>query len=69
MSNVQIHENLEFPLFADHIRVLIESVDSKLAGVGNPLVEQLGKHLRWPRADPSRLAQATGTGQLICRGP
>jgi hypothetical protein len=27
------------------------SYDSKLADVGNPLVWQLGRYLRWPMAD------------------
>jgi hypothetical protein len=63
MSSVQIHEDLGVPLFADHIRVLTESFDSRLAGVGNPLTQLLGRYLRRPRANTSRLAQATGTGQ------
>jgi hypothetical protein len=46
MRNVQIHEDLGVPLFDDHIRVLTESFDSKLAGVGNPLAKQLGRYLR-----------------------
>jgi hypothetical protein len=46
MSNVQIHEHLGVPFFAEHIRTLTESFDPKLAGVGNPLLEQLGRHLR-----------------------
>jgi hypothetical protein len=46
MTNLQIHEDLGVPHFADHIRVLTESFDYKLAGLGNPLVEQLGRHLR-----------------------
>jgi len=46
VSNRQIHEDLSVPLFADHIRALTESFDSKLAGVGNPLVRQLGRNLR-----------------------
>ena len=33
VSNRQIHEDLGFPLFADHIRALSESLDSKLADV------------------------------------
>jgi hypothetical protein len=32
-------------------RALTENYDSTLAGVGNPLVRQLGRFLRWPRAD------------------
>jgi len=36
VSNRQTHEDLGVPLFADHIRALTESFDSKLADVGNP---------------------------------
>jgi len=36
VSNRQLHEDLGVPLFADHIRALTASFDSKLAGVGNP---------------------------------
>jgi hypothetical protein len=46
MSNVQIHEDLGVPFFAEHVRALTESYDSKLTGVGNPLVQQLGRYLR-----------------------
>ena len=45
VSNRQIHEDLGVPLFADHIRALTESFDSKLVGVGNSLVRQLGRYL------------------------
>jgi len=45
-SNRQIHEGLGVPFFADHIRAMTESFDSKLADVGNPLVRQLGRYLR-----------------------
>jgi hypothetical protein len=38
MSNRQIHEDLGVPFFADHIRALTDSFDSKLADAGNPLV-------------------------------
>jgi hypothetical protein len=44
VSNRQIHEDLCVPLFADHIRALTTSYDSKLADVGNPLVRQLGRY-------------------------
>jgi hypothetical protein len=47
----QIHEDLGIPFFADHIRALTESFDSKLTDAGNPLVRQLGRHLCRPRAD------------------
>ena len=46
VSNRQIHEDLDVPLFADHISGLTESFDPKLADVWNPLVRQLGRHLR-----------------------
>ena len=52
VSNRQIHEDLGVPLFAYHVRALAASFNSKLAGVGNPLVRQLGRHLRAPRVDP-----------------
>ena len=46
LSNRQIHEDLDVPLFADHIRTLTASFDSKLADAGNPPVRQLGNYLR-----------------------
>ena len=42
----QLHEDLGFPLFADHIRALTESFDSMFADVGNTLLRQLGRNLR-----------------------
>jgi hypothetical protein len=45
VSNRQIHEDLGVPLFADHIRALTASFDSKLADVGNPLVWQIRRYL------------------------
>jgi len=45
VSNRQIHEDLCVPLFADHIRALTASFDSKLADLGKPLVLQLGRYL------------------------
>jgi hypothetical protein len=35
VSGRQIHEDLDVPLFTDHIRALTASFDSKLADVGN----------------------------------
>jgi hypothetical protein len=46
ISNRQIHEDMGVPLFADHIRALTASFDSKLVDVGNPLVRQLDRYLR-----------------------
>ena len=46
VSNRHIHEDLGVSLFADHIRALTDSFDSKLADVRNPLVGQLGRYLR-----------------------
>ena len=45
VSNRQIQEDQGVPLFADHIRALNESFDSKLTDVGNLLVRQLGRYL------------------------
>ena len=38
VSNRQIHEDLGVPFFADKVRALTASFDSRLADVGNPLV-------------------------------
>jgi hypothetical protein len=46
ISSRQIHEDFGVPFFGEHTRALTESYDSKLAGVGNPLIRQLGKYLR-----------------------
>jgi len=43
VSNRQIHEDVGVPLFADHIRALTASFDSKLADVENHLVRQPGR--------------------------
>jgi hypothetical protein len=43
IGNRQIHDDLGVPYFADHIRSLTERFISKLAGVRNPLVDQLGR--------------------------
>ena len=45
VSNRKIHEDLGVPLFADHVRALTASFDSRLADVGNPLVRQIGIYL------------------------
>jgi hypothetical protein len=45
-SNMQIDEDLEVLFVDEHIRALTDSYDSKLSGVGNPLFQQLGRHLR-----------------------
>jgi hypothetical protein len=50
------------PFFADHIRAATESFVSKLADAGNPLLQQLGRHLCQPRADwspPGNLGELT----------
>jgi len=43
VSSRQSHEDLGVPLFADHVRDLTASLDSKLADVRNP--PQLGSYL------------------------
>jgi hypothetical protein len=53
-SSRQMQEDLGVPFFEEDTRALTESYDSKLAGMGNPLVRQLGTHLRWTRANASR---------------
>jgi hypothetical protein len=69
VSNRQIHEDLCVPLFADLIRTLTASFDSKLTDVGNPLVLQLGRYLRWPRVDPVAWRESQGRrGQQASRG-
>ena len=60
VSNRQTHEDLGVPFFADHMRSLTESFDSKLADVGNPLVRQHGRYLRWPRVDPVAWRESQG---------
>jgi hypothetical protein len=47
----QIHDDLGVRYFSENIRFLNTRVDSKLSDVGNPLVGQLGRYLRRPRAD------------------
>jgi len=67
--NRQIHEDLGVPLFADLIRALTESFDSKLADVGNPLVRQLGRYLTDRGLTPWPDAKAKGgRGQQASRG-
>jgi hypothetical protein len=44
VSSRHIHEDVRFPLFADHIRALTESVIS--ANMGNSLGRKLGVFLR-----------------------
>jgi hypothetical protein len=46
VSNRQIHEDMGVPLFADHIRALTVSINSKLADVENSLLRQFSRYLR-----------------------
>ena len=46
ICNRQTHDDLGVPYYSDHIRSLTERLHSKLADVGNPLILQLGRHLR-----------------------
>ena len=46
IGNRQIHDDLGVPYFSEHIRSLTEKFVSKLAVVGNPLFQQLGRHFR-----------------------
>jgi hypothetical protein len=45
ISSRQIQEDFGVPFFEEHSRALTESYDSTLAGLGNPLVRQLGRYL------------------------
>jgi hypothetical protein len=64
VSNRQIHEDLGVPLFADHIRALTASFDSKLADVGNSADTYSDRGLI-----PSPDAKAKGgRGQQASRG-
>jgi hypothetical protein len=60
LSNKQIHGDLGVPLIAYHVVVLTASFNSKLADMGNPLVRQLGRYLRWPRIDPVARGESYG---------
>jgi len=51
VSNRKIYDNLVVLLFADHIRTLTESFESMFPEVGNPLVQKIGRYLRWTRVD------------------
>jgi hypothetical protein len=64
-GNRQIHDDLYVSYFSDHIRYLTERFDSKLADVGNPLIEQLGRHLHSPSVEPGPLKQEHLGRQLV----
>ena len=49
VSNLQLHEDLEVPYIAEHIRNLAQSFDSKIPGSENLLVRQLSRYLFHPR--------------------
>ena len=68
VSNGQIHEDLGVSLFANHIRALTESFDSKLADVGNPLVRQLGKYADRGLSLSLDAKAKGGSGQQASRG-
>ena len=58
--NRQIHEDLGFPLFADHIRALTASFDSIVTDVDSPLLWQLGRYLRLTRVNSVSLSVSQG---------
>ena len=67
-SNRQIYEDLGVPLFAVHIRALTASFDSKIADVGSPLVQQVGRYSdRWLTLPPPAKVK-DGRDQLAIRG-
>ena len=64
-GNRQIHNGLGVPYFCDHTRFLTQRFDSKLDDAGNPLVEHLGRLLRWPNVDLRLLIQGNRDWQLV----
>lgn len=69
VNNKKIYEDLYVPLFADQIRALTASFYSKLADVGNPLVQQIGRYLPDRRLTPSPGEKTKGgRGQHASRG-
>jgi len=56
LSKRQIHEEFGVPFFANNIRALTASFDTRLAEVGNSLVRQLGRYLLWPKVGPVALS-------------
>jgi len=57
VRNRQIQEDLGSPLFADHIRALTASFDSKLADVGNPSSTATWQIITLTEGLPRRLTQ------------
>ena len=59
VGNRQIHDDFGVPYFSDHIRSVTERFDLKLADVGNPILAQIGRHLRCrgPRRIPTSQSQ------------
>ena len=49
VSDLQLHEDMEVPYIAEHIKNLAQSFDSKIPGAENLLVRQLGRYLFYPR--------------------
>ena len=56
VCNKQMHEDLEVPFFRQNVRELTEGFDSKFAGAGDTIAQDIGSHLCWLRADRSRLS-------------
>ena len=68
LRNRQIHEDKGILLFADHIRALTETLVSKLADVGKPLVWQLGRYADRGLTPSPDLKAKRGRGQEASRG-
>jgi hypothetical protein len=64
VTNSQIREDLGVPLFADHIRALTATFDSKLADVWNPLLRQLSGYRG---LTPSHAKAKVGRGRQAIR--
>jgi hypothetical protein len=57
VGSKKIHEDLGIPFFADHIRALTDSFDSKLADAGNPLFRPVEAAFKEAAKSTQRLMQ------------
>jgi hypothetical protein len=67
MSSKQIHVDMGVSFFADHIKAMTGSFESKLADAGNPLVRQLGRYLTEGRPKSPEAQAKCDNGQQTSR--
>jgi hypothetical protein len=68
LTNRQIHEDLDVPLFTDHVRTLNASFDSRLPEVGNPpstATRQIPMLTEARPLRPTRKTRAAGTSRPV----